>query len=178
MQDAGAGPEPQTLRDLIDRGDLDGEEKVLRLLGDRFLVILPQDEEGRLLESDLTGTVLDDTMDLHATDSLARTTVYPLRLEGGADVFVSVGRVSDRDVQLSDGSVSSLHAVFRREQNGALTVQDMGSTNGTWIDEASVPAKGAGPASPVEIGSSIRFGNVRSVFLDSLALHRLLAGQS
>jgi pSer/pThr/pTyr-binding forkhead associated (FHA) protein len=46
---------------------------------------------------------------------------------------ITVGRASGCGVHVDDAYTSNLHArVFRRE--GAVWVEDLGSTNGTWVN--------------------------------------------
>jgi pSer/pThr/pTyr-binding forkhead associated (FHA) protein len=62
-----------------------------------------------------------------------RGQTYPLGDE------VTVGRAAGCGVALADATVSQLHArVFRRD--GRLYVEDLGSTNGTWVNRARVSA--------------------------------------
>ncbi len=52
---------------------------------------------------------------------------------------VTVGRAPGCGVSLGDATVSQLHArVFRHE--GKLFVEDLGSTNGTWVNRVRVSA--------------------------------------
>ncbi len=66
---------------------------------------------------------------------------------------LTVGRASGCQIALEDDkSVSQLHArVFRRD--GRLFVEDLGSTNGTYLDHTKV----TGPT-PVPLGVPIRIG--------------------
>lgn len=55
---------------------------------------------------------------------------------------VTVGRAPGCGVSLDDTTVSQLHArVFRRD--GGLFIEDLGSTNGTWVNRARVSAPAA-----------------------------------
>jgi pSer/pThr/pTyr-binding forkhead associated (FHA) protein len=56
-------------------------------------------------------------------------------------------------VSLPDTTVSQLHArVFRRD--GRVYVEDLGSTNGTWLNRARVSA-----AVPMKRGDRLQFGS-------------------
>ena len=48
-----------------------------------------------------------------------------------------IGRGSDADIILDDTGVSRHHIELRSE-NGTLTVTDLGSTNGTFVDGAQI----------------------------------------
>jgi pSer/pThr/pTyr-binding forkhead associated (FHA) protein len=65
---------------------------------------------------------------------------------------VTLGRSQDSTIVLDDDYVSSRHARFF-PQDGQWLVEDMGSTNGTYLDRNKV----TGPT-PVKIGMPIRIG--------------------
>ena len=65
---------------------------------------------------------------------------------------VTMGRSQDSTIVLDDDYVSSRHArIFPRD--GLWYVEDMGSTNGTYLDRTKVTS-----ATPVKIGVPIRVG--------------------
>jgi pSer/pThr/pTyr-binding forkhead associated (FHA) protein len=67
----------------------------------------------------------------------------------------TVGR-ADTDLELSDGEVSRLHAVVRVQPDATVEVEDLGSTNGTYVDEQSVTgATVLRPGSQLRIGSTV-----------------------
>ncbi|MBW1603245.1 FHA domain-containing protein [Streptomyces sp. JJ66] len=72
-------------------------------------------------------------------------------LHGG---HVRVGRSADADVVLDDPDVSRLHCVVTVTESGAVTVADLGSTNGTTAEGAPV---GERPV-PLRPGASLRVG--------------------
>ncbi len=77
---------------------------------------------------------------------------------------LTVGRLSDNDVQLDEGSVSSRHAeIVLRDGNSVLC--DLGSTNGTFLNGEQVTGE-----AQLKEGDEIYFGNVRSVFVEPVAL--------
>jgi pSer/pThr/pTyr-binding forkhead associated (FHA) protein len=66
---------------------------------------------------------------------------------------VTVGRAPGCGVSLPDTTVSQLHArVFRRD--GAFYLEDLGSTNGTWLNRARV-----GAAVPLTRGDRVLVGS-------------------
>ncbi len=69
-----------------------------------------------------------------------------------ADAPVTLGRSQDSTIVLDDDYVSSRHARFF-PQDGQWLVEDLGSTNGTYIDRNKVTS-----ATPVKIGVPIRIG--------------------
>ena len=86
-----------------------------------------------------------------------------LRLAIGADVLsldsarLVVGRSRSCDVRLRDDTVSRLHAalVWR---GGTLVLEDLGSSNGTWVNGERVLS----PRSLVA-GDAVRFGSVKGL---------------
>jgi predicted component of type VI protein secretion system len=69
---------------------------------------------------------------------------------------VSVGRVPDNDIQLDDVTVSRQHAVLVR-QGSAWLVRDLGSLNGTYVNNQRVDE------SPVRHGDDVQIGRFRLV---------------
>jgi pSer/pThr/pTyr-binding forkhead associated (FHA) protein len=65
---------------------------------------------------------------------------------------MTIGRAGC-DVELSDPNVSRRHALVR-DLDGGLAVEDLGSTNGTFVNETRIT--GITPISP---GDRVRFGN-------------------
>ncbi len=91
-----------------------------------------------------------------ATDGLRLRVLEPTEQRGRmydlADE-VTVGRAPGCGVSLPDVTVSQLHArVFR--QDGRLYVEDLGSTNGTWLNRARV-----GPAVALKRGDRVQVGS-------------------
>jgi len=72
---------------------------------------------------------------------------YPLGDE------VTVGRAAGCGVALPDTTVSQLHARMFR-QDGHLYIEDLGSTNGTWVNQVRVSA----PV-PVKRGDYVQIGS-------------------
>ncbi len=78
--------------------------------------------------------------------TLAGTTV------GLGEAAITIGRAADATIVLDDDYASSQHArVYERD--GVWLVEDLGSTNGTYLDRRKVD----GPT-PVQIGIPIRIG--------------------
>ena len=70
----------------------------------------------------------------------------------------TVGRVAEADIQLEHPDVSRDHAAFSTE-GGRLTVRDLKSTNGTWVNDHSIA-----PHEPVELayGDVVTFGTTEA----------------
>jgi pSer/pThr/pTyr-binding forkhead associated (FHA) protein len=68
------------------------------------------------------------------------------------DQPVTLGRSQESTIVLDDDYVSGRHARFY-QRDGQWLVEDMGSTNGTYLDRTKVTA-----ATPVKIGVPVRIG--------------------
>ena len=68
------------------------------------------------------------------------------------DQPVTLGRAQDSTIVLDDDYVSSRHARFY-PRDGQWVVEDLGSTNGTYLDRSKVTAP-----TPVKIGVPVRIG--------------------
>ena len=81
--------------------------------------------------------------------SLAGTSI------GLADQQITIGRANDATLVLSDDYASSRHARLF-PQNGQWIVEDLGSTNGTYLDRQKVTQPTPVPAGvPIRIGKTI-----------------------
>ncbi len=76
----------------------------------------------------------------------------------------TIGRESDNTIQLPMGGVSRYHAKIERDAAGNWLIRDLGSTNGTLVDD--VPVVGASPLAP---GSVITIGDQLFRCVDSNA---------
>ncbi|WAL72936.1 FHA domain-containing protein [Kitasatospora sp. YST-16] len=79
--------------------------------------------------------------------SLAGTTVA---LQGQT---ITLGRAHDSTIVLDDDYASSRHARIYPDQAGQWTVEDLGSTNGTYLDRQRLTTP-----TPLQIGVPIRIG--------------------
>jgi FHA domain-containing protein len=70
---------------------------------------------------------------------------------------LNVGRASDNELTLNDGSVSKIHAALLMTGEGTLLVADTGSTNGTFINGRRIAY---GESRVIEDGDVIGFGDV------------------
>ena len=69
---------------------------------------------------------------------------------------VIVGRSEECDIQLDDTKVSRKHARVARREDGAWYVEDLGSTNGTYLDRAKVTTAVRVPlGTPVRVGKTV-----------------------
>ncbi|GGZ86954.1 FHA domain-containing protein [Streptomyces echinoruber] len=74
---------------------------------------------------------------------------------------LSVGRGLSSDIRLDDPTVSRRHAEFRRARRdgGEISVVDVGSRNGTYVNQERVDA------AVLSDGDEVLIGNVRLLFL-------------
>jgi FHA domain len=77
---------------------------------------------------------------------------------------LNVGRASDNELTLNDGSVSKIHAALLMTGEGTLLVADTGSTNGTYINGRRIAY---GESRVIEDGDVIGFGDVEVRFRKS-----------
>ena len=66
----------------------------------------------------------------------------------------TVGRGRDADVMVDDPSLSRLHGRIAVDQDGQLSVDDLGSTNGTFVNGAEQLS------AYLMLGDTVRFGRV------------------
>lgn len=79
---------------------------------------------------------------------------------------VTVGRDPRADILLDDSTVSRQHAVFRRE-NGAYTVIDAGSLNGTYVNRQRVDK------ATLKNGDEIMIGKFRLIYFMNSAVRNI-----
>lgn len=79
---------------------------------------------------------------------------------------VTVGRDPCADILLDDSTVSRQHAVFRRE-NGAYTVIDAGSLNGTYVNRQRVDK------ATLKNGDEIMIGKFRLIYFTNSAVRNI-----
>ncbi|MBA2528346.1 MAG: FHA domain-containing protein [Euzebyales bacterium] len=75
-----------------------------------------------------------------------------------------LGRRENSDLLLADPHVSRAHAVIRK-QSGAVWLEDLGSTGGTFVNGEPVTGSQA-----LKHGDSVRFGSVETRFEDRSSL--------
>ena len=119
-----------------------------------------QDEERRAAKSGVQIPAAAPTMpDIQV---IARVTLpngtreIPLIFKPGGR-RLNVGRASDNELTLNDGSVSKIHAALLMTAEGTLLVADTGSTNGTYINGRRIAY---GESRLIEDGDVIGFGDV------------------
>ena len=81
--------------------------------------------------------------------------------------MVTVGRVDENDVSLPDISISRHHARLQHLGQGAYTLTDLESSNGTFI-----AGRRLNHPTRVRHGERIQFGNVEALLADTMGLVR------
>lgn len=74
-----------------------------------------------------------------------------------SETRAGIGRSHDNALCLNDATVSSFHAAFTLTSGGALWLTDLGSSNGTLVNEVRL---GEGDKVIVRAGDKLRFGDV------------------
>jgi pSer/pThr/pTyr-binding forkhead associated (FHA) protein len=70
-----------------------------------------------------------------------------------------VGRLPECDVQVEDENVSRRHAQLERAESGQVMLRDLGSRNGSWVNDHQLAA-----AVVLENGDRVRFGDFTFTF--------------
>ena len=68
-----------------------------------------------------------------------------------------VGR-ENSDIAIGDSTVSSQHFAIERDEDGAFTIHDLGSSNGTALNGTEIKS------APISSGDRIQAGNIGFVF--------------
>ena len=103
--------------------------------------------------------------------------VFPLSKGKGkseGDVVILLGRGGHNDIVVPDASVSDNHASVEITKRGQFQIQDLGSRNGTFVQEQQVPVQGSGPPVRLESGIRIRIGGLNMTFLEAAEFHNLV----
>ncbi len=86
-------------------------------------------------------------------------TIYPLE---GEEIYI--GRDEANDIVIADPEISRHHARLRRH-GATFTVEDLGSTNGTFVDSQQVTAP-----TPLKNGSEIRLGPFVTLIFEEIVV--------
>jgi len=126
--------------------------------------------------------VTEDTQSLPVTDADASTGGDGDQSASGADVLlvnsgpssgaryvidaetINAGRKTSTDIFLDDVTVSREHARFFRTESGRIGVKDLGSLNGTYVNNVRVDEK------LLQSGDEIQIGKFKLVFIAARAL--------
>jgi hypothetical protein len=129
--------------------------------------------ESRPRQSAHTGaTLLMPTPTLLSSEGLALAIALEPSRNGASQV--TLGRGHACDVELEDGTLSQLHCVFLKGPEG-WRVEDLGSTNGTWLEGARLAHR---QPVPLADGARIQAAQVLLTFHDSSGLWRRLEAEA
>ena len=90
---------------------------------------------------------------VHISDTLSET-VYWL----SADKELKIGRAPENELCIRDQSVSQFHARVVLTPKGTALVEDLGSTNGTWLNAVCLPPHSS---HMLKNGDMIQLGQIR-----------------
>jgi FHA domain len=123
---------------------------------------LKQQDEEKRRAAELGSVQIPHGIKMHDVNISARVTLprgtYEKVLKftpGGRRL--NVGRGSDNDLHIDDGSVSKIHASLVMNREGTLLVADTGSTNGTYINGRRLAY---GEARQIVEGDVVGFGDI------------------
>ena len=86
-------------------------------------------------------------------------------------IEVIVGRDEANDIVIQDETISANHAMFEIESYGKTLLRDLGSTNGTKINQEELKS---GRAIELKDGDEVAFGNACYLFFTPGGLHDML----
>ncbi|MCO5165082.1 MAG: FHA domain-containing protein [Planctomycetes bacterium] len=140
--------------DYLQRLSARGEAEFMRGLPDLLLVEIEGTEGGK--DNDPVVTAQLNTNALRSQSLATREArVFPLGGDDGVALPTTVGRAAPSGVLVEHSSVSKQHARLERGGEGGLVVEDLGSTNGTFVNGQKVPV---GVKHPVRPDDVVRFG--------------------
>jgi len=107
----------------------------------------------------------DSTVSINDRDGSASDLELLIVVEGQSTTFplprsgdLKIGRFVRSDIRIDHASISRFHAVLR--VGPALSIEDLGSANGTRVREIALKP---GRPTPVEVGEAIKLGKVTMV---------------
>ena len=84
--------------------------------------------------------------------------------------IVSIGRAPNNNVVIADPSVSRLHALVKRSDDGVFLLLDAKSTNGSSVNGAEVAVRGHGSPTALKARDNVCIGQVEFTFVDAREL--------
>lgn len=69
-------------------------------------------------------------------------------------MIIKIGKAEDNDFVVNDSQVSRHHARLIREDNGIWLLEDVGSTNGTFVNNSQIVKKRITPMDKIKLGHS------------------------
>ncbi len=101
--------------------------------------------------------------------------LFPLAKKAGASFpdRITIGRTTNNDIVIPDGSVSRLHAYLRRDGQHWV-VADAGSKNGSWLSSVQLAPR---KEKPISSRAELRLGDVDLTFYSAADLFIALGGE-
>lgn len=117
----------------VDDVRISGRHCRLSQQGDRFFIEDLASRNGTFVGSERVATKTH--IAAGAKVRLADNVLMPWPVDSLAKVMIRIGRANTNDVVVADDSVSAKHAVLFRDPNDVWILRDLGSTNGTRLDD-------------------------------------------
>ncbi|MFZ9887913.1 MAG: FHA domain-containing protein [Myxococcota bacterium] len=120
--------------------------------------------------ADLRGGSPGETSVPTARGATAATTfhVFAVTLTGRQGRgWPTLGRADENDIVVQDTTISRVHVGFIGAASGGYSVVDLGSSNGTFVDDQAVPLEGAGEPLALPSRSTLRCGSVNFKFMEA-----------
>ena len=68
---------------------------------------------------------------------------------------ITIGRNTDNDIVIGDPYISGRHASLTRNDNGSISIRDLGSANGTFVNGSQISESTLRPSDVVKLGNTI-----------------------
>ena len=105
----------------------------------------------KTLTFDDEATVLSEDRDPYLVIYIGNDSGCRHRLNSG---FMSIGRSTEADIRIEDDRISRIHCVVE-VMDHTITIEDKGSTNGTYVDARKISRARLLPGIPLQLGHSI-----------------------
>jgi hypothetical protein len=105
--------------------------------------------------------------------------VFPLRVPALAQsqaMTISLGRSEANDVVIPESTISAFHAFIQIDEDGNLLLQDMNSTNGSFVNGQRVPDQDSGEPVPLRSGDRVRLGSMDFTCMMAAEFRKLVTG--
>ena len=174
---------------MLSIGQLKSDPKLLRQLGGGPVLVSADDEEVfQKPERELGGSTVvfeHETIKMMMAERAEKIEKLRAALSDGAPVIpikkkdesfwahITLGRASTADIVLDDPAISNVHAHFELDEDGKVSVQDVGSSNGTHLNR--VPLQPHNPTN-LRTGDVVRFGQTIFYYLNADTLEQVVTG--
>jgi len=163
-----------SLADLSEVLTKQGEDYFRRLYPCSFLLLANQLVSEDEIDSLQLKTIESVTGDFKSSLSLTMSDRLVPLLKSNRNVFnsrITIGRAPNNDIIISSHKISRLHAMIVLGDNDLFTVMDMGSSNGTFVNEIRLEPK---KPVPIKDGDLLRVWRIAAEFHTVSGTIRLL----